>query len=192
MGLCHMFPYCNKPAGWLSTNEKATFVKAEINPQLGQIEYKTWFFLYNDVTSFDRMQRVQKTIELIKILAGILLSKESDVDTFKMSHRGTRDNPPKKLKQMYNTSTNKRAFSAWTLVRNVHYALTNLEQRCWCLHLMIKEKGTIPTHVGVPAIRFVLLRDICLFLFTTPICTHFSYLYINRYLFCFGLNLYFL
>ena len=151
MGLCRMFPYCNNPVGWLSGAEMATFVKAEINEQLGAIVYDVCYNAHNDVNSFDAMYRVHKTIDLIKMLAGILTAKELNVDVFKAARVGTRDNPQKKSKQVYNTWKNKRASSQWSIPRYLHYALTNLAQRFCSVQLMIKRKAKIHTRVRVHA-----------------------------------------
>ena len=110
IGLCRMFPYTNKPVGWLSSSEIPTFVLAELNNQRGVVEYTHCFDSYNDVNSFDRMNRVQKTLELIKRLSGILSHKEVNVDGYKLSCSCTRNNPQKKSKQVYKPLTSKKVY----------------------------------------------------------------------------------
>ena len=98
MGLCKMLPYSQEPYGWFSTSEFATFVKAEINPTLGRVEYSKCHIVHNNINSTDMARKVTTTINLIKILAGILAVKESSISTYMQDTVNTRDDPQKRQK----------------------------------------------------------------------------------------------
>ena len=98
MGLCRMLLYSTDPYGWYTTSGWAHFVKAEINVATGVIEYRKCSIVHNTTDSTNMDRKVTNIITLIKHLAGILAIKETSIDAYKRSTRGTRDNPQKKIK----------------------------------------------------------------------------------------------
>ena len=103
MGMCRIKVYAQVPYAWYSTAEWAHFVRLELNDENGTLEYRKCSTIYNSANEADMDKKANSVMTLIKRIAGILMTKENNVDRYMARRRavgtgGTRDDPQKSIK----------------------------------------------------------------------------------------------
>ena len=100
MGMCRIKVYAQVAYGWYSNSEWVHFVRLELNKENGTLEYRKCPTIYNSSKDDDMDRKANTVMTLIKRIAGILMTKENNVDRY-MARRqalNTRDDLQKSIK----------------------------------------------------------------------------------------------